>query len=285
MKTDKGAKAIPVPESRGQVRFPLLMNLDLVDNIQGVWAGNEILHTIKRLEVLCEVQREPLEVVYTLEGAQQGIGRLMVGPTWVEGLHDSVVLCEERSDRMNKGEGRAKEGLHAEDAADWVVSPREIYLHLEDRLGIQERRSGAPTLDQVELLVDALVLFHVGVSDGKGIAKATGLEWIGDDHCLLESGQVCEEVEIDNEFLSREDGINGKELATNLPLENHQPVTCRCASQCLPKWGKMVFAGNLGVVEEAWGSSQDATILLPWYAPSWFSPAEPGPDKQFAHFW
>ncbi len=36
MKTDKGAKAIPVPESCGQVRFPLLLNLDLVDNIQGV---------------------------------------------------------------------------------------------------------------------------------------------------------------------------------------------------------------------------------------------------------
>jgi hypothetical protein len=35
MKMDKGAKAIPVPESRGQVRFPLLLNLDLVDNIQG----------------------------------------------------------------------------------------------------------------------------------------------------------------------------------------------------------------------------------------------------------
>ena len=37
----------------------------------------------------------------------------------------------------------------------------------------------------------------------------------------------------------------------DLPLENHQPVTCRCASQCLPKRGKMVLASNLGVVEEA----------------------------------
>jgi hypothetical protein len=73
---------------------------------------------IKRLEVLREAQREPLEVIYTLEGAQQGIGSLMVGPTWAEGLHDLVVLREERSDRMTNGEDRAKEGLYAEDAAD-----------------------------------------------------------------------------------------------------------------------------------------------------------------------
>ena len=104
---DEGAKAIPVPESRGQVRFPLLLNLDLVDNIQGVWAGNGTLHTIKRLEVLCEAQREPLEVMYSLERAQQGIESLVVGPTWVEDLH-----------RMTNGEDSAKEGLHAEDAAD-----------------------------------------------------------------------------------------------------------------------------------------------------------------------
>ncbi len=117
MKTDEGAKAIPVPESCRQVRFPLLLNLDLVNNIQGVWAGNGTLRTIKRLEVLREVQRAPLEVIYTLEGAQQGIGSVMVGPTWVKGLHDWVVLREERSDRMTNGEDSAKEGLHAEDAA------------------------------------------------------------------------------------------------------------------------------------------------------------------------
>jgi hypothetical protein len=52
MKMDEGAKAILVPESQGQVRFSLLLNLDLVDNIQGVWAGNGTLSTIKRLEVL-----------------------------------------------------------------------------------------------------------------------------------------------------------------------------------------------------------------------------------------
>jgi hypothetical protein len=108
MKTDKGSKAIQVPESCGQVRFPLLLNLDLVDNIQGVQAGNGTLHTIKRLEVLHEVQREPLEVIYTLEGAQQGVGSLVVGPTWVEGLHDLVVLHEERSDRMTNGEDARK---------------------------------------------------------------------------------------------------------------------------------------------------------------------------------
>ncbi len=118
MKTDKGAKAIPVPESCRQVRFPLLLNLDLVDNIQGVQAGNGTLRMIKRHEVLCDVQREPLEVIYTLEGAQLGIGSLVVHPTWVKGLHDSVVPHEERSDRMTNGEDRAKEGLHAEDAAD-----------------------------------------------------------------------------------------------------------------------------------------------------------------------
>jgi hypothetical protein len=116
MKMDKGAKAILVPESRGQVRFQILLNLDLVENIQGVWGGNGTLRTIKRLEVLREAQRESLEVIYTLEGAQQGIGSLVVGPTWVKGLHDLVVLCEERSDRMR--EHRAKEGLHAEDAVD-----------------------------------------------------------------------------------------------------------------------------------------------------------------------
>ena len=59
MKMDEGAKAIPVPESCGQVRFPLPLNLDLVDNIQGVWTGNGTLCTIKRLEVMSEVQREP----------------------------------------------------------------------------------------------------------------------------------------------------------------------------------------------------------------------------------
>ncbi len=42
----------------------------------------------------------------------------MVGPAWVKGLHDLVVLREERSDRMTNGEDRAKEGLHAEDAVD-----------------------------------------------------------------------------------------------------------------------------------------------------------------------
>jgi hypothetical protein len=47
MKTDKGAKAILVPESQGQVWLPLLLNLDLVDNIQGVRAGNGTLRTIE----------------------------------------------------------------------------------------------------------------------------------------------------------------------------------------------------------------------------------------------
>jgi hypothetical protein len=60
MKMDKGANAIPVPESRGQVWLPLLLNLDLVNNIQGVQAGNGTLRMIKRLEVLREAQREPL---------------------------------------------------------------------------------------------------------------------------------------------------------------------------------------------------------------------------------
>jgi hypothetical protein len=118
MKTDKGAKAILVSESCGQARFPLLLNLDLVENIQGVWAGNGTLCMIKRLEVLREAQREPLEVIYTLEGAQQGIGSLLVGPNWVKGLCDLEVLREERSDRMTNGEDRTKEGLHVEDAAD-----------------------------------------------------------------------------------------------------------------------------------------------------------------------
>jgi hypothetical protein len=60
MKTDKGAKAIPVPESQGQVWLPLLLNLGLVDNIQGVRARYGTLRTVKRPEVLREVQREPL---------------------------------------------------------------------------------------------------------------------------------------------------------------------------------------------------------------------------------
>jgi hypothetical protein len=108
------------------------LNLDLVYNIQGVRAGNGTHRTIQGLEVLREAQREPLEVKHTLEGAQQGIGGLVVGPARVEGLHDSVVLREERSDGMTNGEDGAKEGLHAEDAADGVVSSREIDLHLED---------------------------------------------------------------------------------------------------------------------------------------------------------
>ncbi len=73
---------------------------------------------IKRLEVLREAQIEPLEVKHTLEGAQQGIGGLMVGPARVKGLHDWVVLRGERSDGMTNREDGAKEGLHAEDAAD-----------------------------------------------------------------------------------------------------------------------------------------------------------------------
>ncbi len=111
-----------------------------------------------------------------LEGAQQGIGCFVVGPSWVKGLHDLVVLREERSDRMTDREDCAKEGLHAEDTADQVVSPREIYLHLEDQLGIQERWSGTPALDQLELLVDALALLHVRVSEEECIAKATSLD-------------------------------------------------------------------------------------------------------------
>jgi hypothetical protein len=43
-------------------------------------------------------------------------------------------------------------------------------------LGIQERQIGAPALDQLELLVDALAILHVGFSEDEGIAKATGLE-------------------------------------------------------------------------------------------------------------
>ncbi len=34
-----------------------------------------------------------------------------------------------------------------------------------------------------------------------------------------------EEVKIDSELLSQEDSIHGEELATDLPMENHQPVT------------------------------------------------------------
>ncbi len=56
-------------------------------------------------------------MIYTLEGAQQGIGSLVVGLAWFEGLH-SVVLRKERSDGMTNGEDGAKEGLHVEDAAD-----------------------------------------------------------------------------------------------------------------------------------------------------------------------
>ncbi len=60
MKMEEEVKAIPVPESQGQVVLPLLLNLDLVDNIQGVRARYGTLCTIKRSEVMREVQREPL---------------------------------------------------------------------------------------------------------------------------------------------------------------------------------------------------------------------------------
>jgi hypothetical protein len=57
-------------------------------------------------------------MIYTLDGAQQGIESLVVVPARIKGLHDSVVLCKERSDGMTNGEDGAIEGLHAEDAAD-----------------------------------------------------------------------------------------------------------------------------------------------------------------------
>ncbi len=62
---------------------------------------------------------------------------------------------------------------------------------------------------------------------------------------------MCEEVKIVSELLSQEIGIHGEELTMGLPLENHQLVSCGCASQRLSKQAKMVLAGNLGVAEEA----------------------------------
>ncbi len=54
-----------------------------------------------------------------------------------------------------------------------------------------------------------------------------------------------DKIKVNGELLSQEDSIHGEELATDLPLENHQPVTSGGTSQCLPKQGKMVLAGNL----------------------------------------
>ncbi len=120
-------------------------------------------------------------------------------------------------------------------------------------MGICERWSGTPVLalDQLELLIDALALLDVGISEEEGIAKATGLKGIRSDHHPLETDQVHEEVKVDGELLSREDGVHGEELATEHPLENHQSVTSGGPSQCLPKREKMVLAGDQGVAEEA----------------------------------
>ncbi len=69
-------------------------------------------------------------------------------------------------------------------------------------MGICERQSGTPTLDQLELLIDALALLDVGIREEEGIAKATGLEGIRSDHHPLETGQVREEVRVNGELLS-----------------------------------------------------------------------------------
>ena len=73
--------------------------------------SRDLKYCVRRRESHCKVK-------HTLEGAQQGIGGLVVGPAQVEGLHDLVVLRVERSDRMTNREDGAKEGLHTEDAAD-----------------------------------------------------------------------------------------------------------------------------------------------------------------------
>ncbi len=88
---------------------------------------------------------------------------------------------------MTNGEDSVKEGLHAEDAADQVISPREIDLHLEDQLGIHKGRSGDPALDQLELLVDPLALLLIQISEEVGISKAISLEGIRRDHSPLEA--------------------------------------------------------------------------------------------------
>ncbi len=118
-------------------------------------------------------------------------------------------------------------------------------------MGIRERLSGTPTLDQLELLIDVLALLDVGISEEEGIAKATSLEGIRSDHRPLETDQVREEVKVNGELLSQEDGVHGEEVATDLPLENHQLVTSGGTSQCLPKRGKMVLTGNQGVAKTA----------------------------------
>jgi hypothetical protein len=53
-----------------------------------------------------------------------------------------------------------------------------------------------------------------------------------------------------NSLAKKTASSHGEELTTDLSLENHQPVTSGGTSQCLPKQGQMVLAGNLRVVEE-----------------------------------
>ncbi len=84
-------------------------------------------------------------------------------------------------------------------------------------MGIPERWSGTPALDQLELLIDALVLLDVGISEEGGIAKATGLEGIRSDHRPLETDQVREEVKVDGELLSREDASMVRSLPRTFP--------------------------------------------------------------------
>ncbi len=63
MEVDKGVKAILVPKLQEEVWFPLLLDLDLVNNIQGVRTGNRALSTVEVLKILGEVKKEPLEVI------------------------------------------------------------------------------------------------------------------------------------------------------------------------------------------------------------------------------
>ncbi len=57
------------------------------------------------------------------------------------------------------------------------------------RINWASMRDGvAPPLDQLELLVDPLALFHIRISEEEGISKATSLKGIGHDHSPLEAG-------------------------------------------------------------------------------------------------
>jgi hypothetical protein len=179
MKGHEGRQVVLVDEDVGDDRFPLLLLLDAVDNIGGVWKSDNGVIVIQLSEVMSKFQGQPLQMKYSLERSQTRHVDGVVLPVGIESFHDVVVVGQEICEMMAHRKDGSVDCLHSTDGADGIIGAWHIDFHLQQDLGISQGGGRPTTLHKSNLSINTLLHFHIRVSKQERISQGARFQSIG----------------------------------------------------------------------------------------------------------